>query len=74
MNKMTISHTNNHAWLADAQWLLSLPLTIARHVALRLKARRELNRLLELPDYLLKDAGLQRHDIESEAFKPLWRE
>ena len=74
MTRLTISHTNNHNWAVDAQSFLDLPLSIARHVALRIKARREFNRLLELPDYLLKDVGLQRQDIEREAFKPFWRE
>ena len=73
MTRLNISHTNNYNWAVDAQSFLDLPLSIARHVALRFKARRELNRLLGFPDYLLKDIGLRREDIEREAFKPLWR-
>ena len=32
-----------------------------------------LNHLLSMPDYQLKDVGLQRGDIQREAIKPLWR-
>jgi uncharacterized protein YjiS (DUF1127 family) len=40
----------------------------------RFKERRELNRLLSFPDYMLTDIGLQRHDIQREALQPLWRD
>ncbi len=49
------------------------PLAIAASIAQRVRGRRELNRLLNLPDYQLKDIGLQRHDIQREALKPFWR-
>jgi uncharacterized protein YjiS (DUF1127 family) len=39
----------------------------------RLKDRREMNYLLSLSDYQLKDIGVQRGDIQREALKPLWR-
>lgn len=43
-------------------------LVIQRH-----KDRRDMNYLLSLPDYQLKDIGLQRGDVQREALKPLWR-
>jgi uncharacterized protein YjiS (DUF1127 family) len=39
----------------------------------RRRQRSELKGVLGLPDYLLKDIGLQRHEIVQEAFKPFWR-
>lgn len=38
----------------------------------RIRARRELIRLLELPDYLLKDIGLQREEIASLHAQAHW--
>jgi uncharacterized protein YjiS (DUF1127 family) len=39
----------------------------------RWRQRRELLGVLSFPDYLLKDIGLQRHQIAQEAVKPFWR-
>jgi uncharacterized protein YjiS (DUF1127 family) len=39
----------------------------------RRRQRRELTGLLSLPDYMLKDIGLQRHQITREMVKPFWR-
>ncbi len=39
----------------------------------RFKARREMNYLLGLSDYQLRDIGVQRADLEREALKSLWR-
>ncbi len=39
----------------------------------RAKKRRELRGLLTGDDHVLKDIGLQRHDISREALKPFWR-
>jgi uncharacterized protein YjiS (DUF1127 family) len=49
---------------------LNLIKTIARHY----RQRREMNNLLGLADYQLKDIGLTRGDIQRESIKPLWRE
>lgn len=38
----------------------------------RLRQRRELAHLMGSPDYILKDVGLQRHQISREALKPFW--
>ena len=34
---------------------------------------RQREALRALPDYLLKDVGLSRADVEREAEKPLWK-
>ena len=47
---------------------------VAGRIIRRFRQRRELNQLLSLPDYMLKDVGLQRHDIQREALRPLWRD
>ena len=39
----------------------------------RAKKRRELRGLLTTETRILKDIGLQRHDISSEAFKRFWQ-
>lgn len=38
----------------------------------QVRARRELMSLLDLPDYLLKDIGLQRDDIADLAARGPW--
>ena len=38
----------------------------------RIRARRELMRLLSQPDYLLKDVGLQREVITADGMKRFW--
>ena len=46
--------------LSPAKWLQQV------------RARRELMSLLDLPDYLLKDIGLQRDDIAGLAARAPW--
>jgi uncharacterized protein YjiS (DUF1127 family) len=57
-----------------AGFSLSHTLAIFRLVGRRLRERRDMNYLLGLPDYQLKDIGLQRGDIQREALKPIWRD
>ena len=38
----------------------------------RIKERRQLMGLLQLPDYLLKAIGLQRHEVAREGLKHFW--
>jgi uncharacterized protein YjiS (DUF1127 family) len=57
-------------WLAFA---LGLSIGLVRVLIERFQERRELNYLLSLPDYELRDIGLQRGDIQREAIKPIWR-
>ena len=53
---------------------LGQPFAFAGRIVQRFQERRELNRLLSFPDYLLKDVGVQRSDLQREALKPLWRD
>ncbi|MFO0991085.1 MAG: DUF1127 domain-containing protein [Hyphomicrobiales bacterium] len=64
---MTNVHTSAHVL-----GLIAAPLLFVNGVARRFRHRREMNRLLGMPDYLLKDVGVQRHDIQREAVRPLW--
>ncbi len=54
--------------------LLVMPaqtLMLLEYWAVRANQRR---RLVDLPDYLLKDIGVSRGDAEREAGKPFWRD
>ena len=74
MTSMTYRHPNGKSLLTEMSAFLGRPIAIAAHVVLRFKERRELNRLLSYPDYLLKDIGLQRNDMQRKALKPLLRD
>ena len=65
MTSVNITHTE------DLSRLGRLASTVSR-VVTHIKQRRELMGLLDMPDYLLKDIGLQRHDITREALKRFW--
>ena len=67
MSSMMTAHTNSKIGLSA---FLSPPARIFQ----RLRERRELNRLLSFPDYMLKDVGLQRSEIQRGALKSLWRD
>jgi uncharacterized protein YjiS (DUF1127 family) len=49
--------------------ILGFVMAVGRHY----RKRRELNALLGLSDYQLKDVGIARSDIQRESIKPLWR-
>ena len=72
MSNVTTTHTGNVrplAWLGHSfEATVSLPVVWVR----RLRQRRELMGLLGQPDHILKDVGLQRHDITREGLKPFW--
>ena len=53
---------------------LGQPIAFAGRIARRIRERREMNRLLSFPDYLLNDIGLQRDEMQRKALDPLWRE
>ena len=74
MTSMTYRHPNGNSLLTEMSAFLRHPIAIAAHVVLRFKERRELNRLLSYPDYLLKDIGLQRSDIQRKSLESLWRD
>jgi uncharacterized protein YjiS (DUF1127 family) len=66
MTSMNITHTRNDGQSHLAS-LLS-PLAWLR----RFRERQELLALLDQPDYILKDIGLQRHEITQEGLKRIW--
>ena len=74
MTSMTYRHPNGNSQLTEMSAFFRHPIASAAHVALRFKERRELNRLLGFPDYLLKDIGLQRSDIQRKSLESLWRD
>ena len=74
MTSMTYLHPNGKSLLTGMSAFLGRPIAIAAHIVLRFKERRELNRLLGYPDYLLKDIGLQRNDMQRKSLQALWRD
>lgn len=72
MTSMTISHAPSSQPLAPRfsglAKVLALPLVWIK----RARQRRELMGLMSQPDYLLKDIGLQRHEITREGLKRFW--
>ena len=65
--------TNAHTSL-NTIGFLTAPLRFVHNVSRRIRERREMNRILGFPDYLLKDIGVQRHEIQRGAVKSLWHE
>ena len=72
MSGMTTTHacarTKDVTAGAAVAGLALLPLTWLR----RIRDRRQLMRLMEQPEYLLKDVGLQRDQIVRESIKRFW--
>lgn len=66
MTSVNFTHTNPSPLVQLAH--LFSPLELFR----RFRDRRELLGLLDRPDYLLKDIGLQRDEISREALKRIW--
>ena len=74
MTSMIYRHPNGQSLLTGMATFLGRPIAVAAHIVLRFKERRELNRLLGYPDYLLKDIGLQRNDMQRKSLQALWRD
>ena len=74
MTSMINRHPNGKSLLTEMSAFLGRPIAIAAQIVLRFRERRELNRLLSFPNYLLEDMGVQRSDMQREALKPLWRD
>ena len=74
MTSMINRHPNGNSLVSEMSAFLGQPIIIARRIVRRIQERRELNRLLSFPDYLLKDIGLQRNDMQRKALDPLWRD
>jgi uncharacterized protein YjiS (DUF1127 family) len=66
MSYVTIDHNSRggfahlHRFFSPARWLKQI------------QERRDLMRLRDLPDYLLKDIGLERDDIAGLAPRSYW--
>ena len=54
--------------------LLTQPIALAGRIARRIRERREMNRVLGFPDYLLEDIGLRRDEMQRKSLDSLWRE
>ena len=66
MTSVNFTHTNP-SLLSQLGHVFS-PFSLVR----RYRDRRELLGLLDQPDYILKDIGLQRDEISREALKRIW--
>ena len=74
MTSMINRHTHGKSVASQMPAFLGHSVALAGRIARRIRERREMNRLLGFPDYLLKDIGLQRDEMQRRALDPLWRE
>ena len=74
MTSMINRHTNVNSLASHMSAFIGQPIALAGRVARRIRERREMNRLLGFPDYLLNDIGLQRDEMQRKALDPLLRE
>ena len=74
MTSMIKRHPNGNSLVSEMLASIGQPIALAARIVRRIQERRELNRILSFPDYLLKDIGLQRNDVQRKALDPLWRE
>ena len=74
MTSMINRHTNGNSGASQMLAFLGHPFAFAGRIARRIRERREMNRVLSFPDYLLNDIGLQRDEMQRKALDPLWRE
>jgi len=74
MTSMINRHTNGNSPASQIPAIIGHPIAFAGRIARRIRERREMNRVLGFPDYLLEDIGLQRNEMQQKALDPLWRE
>ena len=74
MTSMINRHTNSNSVASQIPAFLGHPIAFAGRIAQRIRERREMNRVLGFPDYLLEDIGLQRDEMQRKAVDSLWRE
>ncbi|MDP1700567.1 MAG: hypothetical protein Q8L53_06355 [Aestuariivirga sp.] len=74
MTSMINRRTNGNSGTSQMPAFLGHPIAFAGRVARRIRERRELNRVLSFPDYLLEDIGLRRDEMQRKALDSLWRE
>jgi len=66
--------SNHHGFAIREQAHRAGALGFVTTILARLRNRREMNQLLSMPDYQLRDIGLQRGDIQREALRSLWHQ
>ena len=74
MTSMINRHTNGNSGASHMPAFLGHPIAFAGRIAQRIRDRREMNRVLGFPDYLLNDIGLQRDEMQRKSVDSLWRE
>jgi uncharacterized protein YjiS (DUF1127 family) len=74
MTSMINRHMNGNSGASHMPAFLGHPIAFAGRIAQRIRDRREMNRVLGFPDYLLNDIGLQRDEMQRKAVDSLWRE
>ena len=74
MTSMINHHTNGNSAASHVPAFLGHPIAFAGRIAKRIRERREINRVLGFPDYLLNDIGLRRDEMQRKALDSLWRE
>lgn len=74
MTSMINRHTNGQSMVSEMAIFLGQPFGFAGRIVRRIRERRELNRILSFPDYLLKDIGVRRDEMQRKTLDPLWRE
>ena len=74
MTSMINRHTNGNSAASQMPAFLGHPIAFAGRIAQRIRERRELNRVLSFPDYLLNDIGVRRDEMQRKALDSLWHE
>lgn len=72
MATVTFNHATHAPVLARLGGLAIAPVVAIATWVQRVRERRELMGLLNQPDYVLKDVGLQRDEISREGLKRFW--
>ena len=73
MTSMINNHSNGHSRVSEMAAFLGQPIAFAGRIVRRIRDRREMNRVLGFPDYLLEDIGLQRDEMQRKTLDSLWR-
>ena len=74
MTSMINRHPNGHSAASQMAAFLGQPIAFAGRIVRRIHDRREMNRVLSFPDYLLEDIGLQRDEMQRKTVDWLWRD
>jgi uncharacterized protein YjiS (DUF1127 family) len=73
MTSMINNHSNGRSRIGEMAAFLGQPIAFAGRIVRRIRDRREMNRVLGFPDYLLEDIGLQRDEMQRKTLDSLWR-